>query len=1079
MRLFTSLTAENRLKAASEFLESHSGEESVVIAPTRNAADELLRGICSRRGSVLGVRRFTVPQLAIETASSLLAESGKTILAGVAIDALAARSVSRCAKQQELSWFGPVAHTPGFFRALASTLTELRMNRVDPERLRASGPAGQDLANLLKRYGADLDEAGSSDLAAVFETATVAAQRREWAFAGLPILFLDITPVTLLEEEFLKACTGLSSDVLATVHSRDEQSIEILRRVLNGAPVVVSPTEDHTALGRLRSCVFRTETPLAGDFDDSVCFTSATDESRECVEIARAILTASGSGAAFDCMAVLLRNPDLYQPLLEDSLRRAGIPAFYSRGTKRPNPAGRALLSLLACVVERLSATRFSEYLSLGQVPEIRDTPDVSRPPKWVPPQGELFPELAPEETERHEETTPDLDSPVAAGTLRTPRHWERLLVDAAVIGGHDRWVRRLAGLRNELRKRLQELGAEDEAARLRLERELRQLDNLQRFALPIIAFLDSWPEAATWGEWLSRLEQLAMAALRQPEGVLSVLAELRPMSGIGPVGLDEVREALAERLTFLREEPAERRYGKVFVASISEISGMSFEFVFLPGLGEDIFPKKSFEDPLLLDAARSEVSSHLATQEQRFARERMLLHIAASAARSKLWISYSRMDLRQGRARGPSFYAMDVLRAITGRIPGLGELQKKAAEASQSQIGWPAPRDPAVAIDTSEFDLAVIRQGLRNPQSAHGYGRYLLETSDCLGRSLRARWGRWERRWSPADGLLANVNDLSMTALRAHRLSARPYSPTALQHFAVCPYRFLLNSIYRLQPREEKVALERMDPLTRGSLFHSLQFHLFTRLQTLNLLPITENNLASVFTVADEVLAEVTEAYREETAPAIPRIWDAEIEELRWDARGWIRQSALAPGASLWKQSWFELAFGLRSDRQYDPRSSTDPVLFAGGRRLRGSIDLIEENNGRLRVTDHKTGRAPTKRIEYLGEGEVLQPLLYALAAEAMLGMPVDSTRLSYCTERGHYKIVEITVDEASREALAKALDAIDLSIASGFLPAAPRKGGCDYCDYRIVCGPYEEFRFRRKPDHQLSLLTELRDIP
>jgi CRISPR/Cas system-associated exonuclease Cas4 (RecB family) len=113
------------------------------------------------------------------------------------------------------------------------------------------------------------------------------------------------------------------------------------------------------------------------------------------------------------------------------------------------------------------------------------------------------------------------------------------------------------------------------------------------------------------------------------------------------------------------------------------------------------------------------------------------------------------------------------------------------------------------------------------------------------------------------------------------------------------------------------------------------------------------------------------------------------------------------------------------------------------------------------------------------LGEGEVLQPLLYALAAEAMLGMPVDSTRLSYCTERGHYKIVEITVDEASREALAKALDAIDLSIASGFLPAAPRKGGCDYCDYRIVCGPYEEFRFRRKPDHQLSLLTELRDIP
>src|SRR5438876_5449273 len=112
-------------------------------------------------------------------------------------------------------------------------------------------------------------------------------------------------------------------------------------------------------------------------------------------------------------------------------------------------------------------------------------------------------------------------------------------------------------------------------------------------------------------------------------------------MGNVGPVGLDEVREALSERLTFLRTEPVVRRYGKVFVSTIPEASGLAFDIVFLPGLGEDIFPKKNFEDPLLLDEQRAVVSSDLPTQDTRVRRERMLLHLAASAARSRLWISY------------------------------------------------------------------------------------------------------------------------------------------------------------------------------------------------------------------------------------------------------------------------------------------------------------------------------------------------------------------------------------------------------------------------------------------------------
>jgi len=1077
--LITSFSVDQRLNKASEFLQSFADREVLVVAATRMAADELVRGICLRTGAVFGVHRFTPAQLAIEAATRRLSAERKTILAGVAVDALAARAVHACRQRGELRWFDSVARTPGFFRALASTLLELRLNRIEPELLRRSGTSGDDLAAFLKEFGSNLDQNAVADLAAICRIAAGAIRDGEFPISKCPILLLDIAPASSVEQEFIRALTHQSSEIMATAHIRDEEAIGILAAILEVQPAVIEPSSELTALDRLRRHVFQKESP-GGSTDATVDVISATDESRECVEIARTIIAAAASGALFDGVAVLLRNPDLYQPLLEDAFRRAGVPAFFTRGTRRPNPAGRALLALLACASEKLSASRFSEYLSIGQVPDLQDRLETLSRRPWVPAQGELFPELSMPVERSADDSTADEDSPVVSGTLRAPRRWERLIVDAAVIGGYDRWVRRLAGLEEELQKQIQELGADDEHVRLRIERELDHIGTLQRFALPIIHFLDGSPRNAAWNEWLDWLEQLTTTAIRQPETVLSVLAELRPMGNVGPVGLDEVREALSERLTFLRVEPVERRYGKVFVATIPEASGLSFDMVFLPGLGEDIFPRKTFEDPLLLDLQRAEIGPELPTQEVRFRRERMLLHCAAAAARSRLWLSYPRMDLGQGRARSPSFYALDVLRATSGKIPELRVIQQRATETSQSQIGWPAPRHAGVAIDDAEYDLAVIGDAVRKPsaEARRGLGRYLIDVSPSLARSLRGRWSRWERRWSPSDGLVMDPTDRAVELLQQYRLASRPYSATALQQFAACPYKFALYSIYRLQAREEITELERMDALTRGSLFHAVQFHLLSRLKSLDMLPITAGNHSAVAARADQVLEEIADRYREELAPAIPRIWDSEVEEMRWDLRGWIRQVAFAPDASEWKPRWFELAFGLRPDPERDPESSANPVDLPDAMHLRGSIDMIEERGEHIRITDHKTGRAPSEPLQFVGKGEFLQPLLYAEAAEVLLRKVPDQSRLFYCTETGGYRLIEIPINQESRAALQRVVNLIDHSIATGFLPAAPRSKACQYCDYHVVCGPYEEFRVQRKPQEGLVSVKQLREI-
>jgi ATP-dependent helicase/nuclease subunit B len=199
----------------------------------------------------------------------------------------------------------------------------------------------------------------------------------------------------------------------------------------------------------------------------------------------------------------------------------------------------------------------------------------------------------------------------------------------------------------------------------------------------------------------------------------------------------------------------------------------------------------------------------------------------------------------------------------------------------------------------------------------------------------------------------------------------------------------------------------------------------------------------------------------------------------LRTDLRGWIRQ--LVTIHAEWLPVHFEYAFGLHFGPERDPQSSPGEATILDGFRLRGSIDLVEQHRTRdvLRVTDHKTGGVPMERPESVGNGEILQPLLYGLAAEKLLGKKVESGVLYYCTQRGRYEQVSIPLGPASLERVRCVMLGIEESIEKGFLPAAPRKDACKFCDYRAVCGPYEERRVKRKPQDRLDALQKIRCLP
>jgi hypothetical protein len=214
------------------------------------------------------------------------------------------------------------------------------------------------------------------------------------------------------------------------------------------------------------------------------------------------------------------------------------------------------------------------------------------------------------------------------------------------------------------------------------------------------------------------------------------------------------------------------------------------------------------------------------------------------------------------------------------------------------------------------------------------------------------------------------------MAALAAHRLDARAFSPTALQHFAACPYRFLLYTVHRLEPREEPVQIELMDPLTRGSLVHDVQFDVLTKLRDEGLLPLAPAGLDRALKIMEDALTEEATSAADALAPAIDRVWDDGLDAIRADLSEWLaarprRRTAGSPtGSSCRSTSPSAIA------RTPIRRASTQPVEIPGGLRLRGAIDLVERRaDGRLRVTDHKTGKVSAPDGVVVGGGQVLQP--------------------------------------------------------------------------------------------------------
>ena len=1042
-RFLKSPRAAARIGAARRFLEGIGAEDPfLVVAPSRHAADRLVHETAEARGvtgGLLGAYRFGLFVLAQRLARPELTSRGLKPLTPAARLAAVVRVIHRARQRGRLGRFREAAEGPGLAVRLASTFDELRLTEIAGERVAA---VEESLGALYADYLESLTEIGLADRAETFAAAVRRIESGAGTPVGLPLLLLDVPLAGGATRRFAETLAEAAPRVFLTMPDGDPASEEAARGLgaaplpIDDLPVDVQDAEGASSADAVASAqrhLFATGRPDPARERGGLSVIAAPGTAAEAIEHVRAFLAEAAEGVPFDRMAVLLPEPASQAPAFQEAFGRAGVPAFFEAGARRPHPAGRAFLVLLDCAREGLSATRFAEYLSLGETP------------------------AAPTQ---HPEGDPAAEDGTEVPGFVAPRRWERLILDSEVIGGLDRWERRLAGFDDRLRQDEEAEG--DDGRRENLRRRREDLRRLTETALPILRRLAAFPAAgARYSEWARQLEELARAALLHPEGVIDCLAETDPMRDVGEVTLDEVRESLSRRLAEVVTRSRGSRYGRVWVGPIEAARGLAFDVVAVPGLSERAFPRVLREDPMLLDRQRRALSPDLPVRADLVERERLRLRIAVGAATRKLLLSYSSLNLVEGRPQVPSYYLAEAFRAGLGKIPTLAEIRSQAGRESKVVRGIRAPRDASLSIDSREFDLAQVAKALGRPEAAAenaGGAAYLL-SDPGLTRALRQEYMRQQWKWQSPDGFL-NPDGPAAEALERHRPGNRSFSVTGLEAYATCPYQFFLKNLVRLRPIERPEALIHLDPLTRGSLLHDVFFHLGREFRERGLAPLTEERLGEAFELLKEIFWRVEAEVRERVAPAIDRIWQDQMDGLLGDLRGFLERYATTGRVPLAN----ELTFGMGARQPADPASRTEAAVLPGGLRLHGSIDVVERlSDGAVQITDYKTGKASIETTEnqrILFGGRALQPLLYALAYEALSGSPAASGRLYYATIRGAY--LETVVDaasEPSRTVFESFVAGLDRAIASGRFPALPNPGVtyrvCDYCDYLPVCGP------------------------
>ena len=928
----------------------------------------------------------------------------------------------------------------GMVHAVAATLRDLREGGIGAPLVPAAAarPWLRALAAMVAAYREALapfaDATRRAEQAAMAPRAQVAAAAQRVAAETRQVLIYGIYDVNALQLRMLERLARVLPARLFLPWNPASEPFAFAQQIVD----------------RLRRRGFRLmrldDGPAPGRPRSTRAVFSCTDRQAEIEETARRVLEDLAAGVPAGEIAVLHRMDPVYDELICGVLDRAAVPHYRSAGQPvRRSTVGRAALNLLQLLYSEPRRGTLLELLSLPGI-------DLA----WV-------------------------DTEAADAALRSrPARWEALSKELGLVKGWDEFDSVLTFHREHAARGDDGRAAESIAAAAELHAVVRALASAAQQALAAAA----WQEHA--GLFLELLTQVlpaaadspALAAIADRIRKLAVLDRAATRGGSVAATPERFRQA-AE--TAIRQAIVSGGYFQrsgVFVGNVISARLLRFRRVYVTGCAERTFPPVIRQDPLLLDDERERINrgaehdSYLPLKGQRLDEERLLFELACQAATDRLTLSYPRRGTSSTNVRLPSSFLLEEVGDLAGGFLSAEALERNAGDWYQrmpARIGFDgaAAEDALRALDESDLRWHVLEQGAGGPPA--------VTAVEPLWRNIAAvrayQAARRRRSFGPFDGIVP------AQLVAARGTLERDLTATALEDFAVCPYRFFLSRVLGIRARGEPEQTLQIAPLQRGNLVHAILDELVQRFLD------GAASWPEFLRGADTALQEIMERRFSELPAGVtglPLSWDLIRGQVAAELAGYLseeqRRAAGARSDAGAEGGWRPVA----AEHEFE-----NVPIAAGPRVLRfaGRIDRIDRAAGRLRIVDYKTGAAAREAVEGYREGRSLQLPVYLHAAAH--GQPSDlaasSAELHYVSERAAYARLGLTGTQlAADPRFGDVLAAMAEAIASGafFYQPGERRAHCRSCDFRDICHTRVADYAKRKAPGSEALMAPFQRI-
>jgi len=309
-----------------------------------------------------------------------------------------------------------------------------------------------------------------------------------------------------------------------------------------------------------------------------------------------------------------------------------------------------------------------------------------------------------------------------------------------------------------------------------------------------------------------------------------------------------------------------------------------------------------------------------------------------------------------------------------------------------------------------------------------------------------------------------------------------RAISPTSLEAFALCPHRYFVQKMLRIEPLEHPEEVITISPMEIGNFIHACMDELITEYEATGRLPSygapwSHGQRDRLREIATAKAAD----FAAKGATGHPLLWEPEKTRILLDLDRMLDDDNQWRAHRDAKVRSSELMFG---------RDGKDPVSIkvdGGEVRMLGSIDKIDETReGVLLVTDIKSGKAekfkPIKDDPVVA-GTKLQLPVYAYAARQLLGGD-EVESMYWFVRRDAGTRIPVVLNDGLERKYAETIGTLTTSIATGLFPAKPsekpgyRYVDCSFCDPDGMGDGDARERYRRKRlDPALRRLVDLID--